>query len=73
MTKVVKWWKRYSVYQKIKIALIPLAVGGEVVVYFGDVHGGWFFVPPIAAYVVYLISNLIKDENKNNIVDDFET
>lgn len=75
----IKWWKRFSFWTGVKLALIPLALGGEMAVYTAEkwateeaAHGIWYIVPPIASYALYLLTNLVKDENKDNIVDGLE-
>lgn len=72
MTKVVKFWKRFSFWAKVRIMLIPVTIGGEVALYFGDSHGFWKIATPIATMIVYALTHLIKDENKDDIIDGLE-
>jgi hypothetical protein len=77
--KKINWWKRFSFWTKVKLALIPLAFGGEVAVYTAEkwatteaASGFWYLVPPLASYAIYLLTNLVKDDNKDGVVDGLE-
>jgi hypothetical protein len=72
MTKVVKWWKRISFWNKLRSILTALGAGGEVALIIGESSHSYKYVVGIATVVMILITHLIEDRNNNGIADIFE-
>jgi hypothetical protein len=69
---VVKWWKRFSFWTKVKLALIPLSLGEVLAVHLTESNKLFYLIPPVVYFVIYIIDNFIKDENHDGIVDGLE-
>lgn len=72
MTKVVKVWRQFSFWNKIRMTLGAIGIGGEITLYIGDSYDHWKIVAAVATGACILITYFFKDENKNGIVDAFE-
>jgi len=72
MTKVVRFWKRFSFWNKIRLTLGALGVKSEIILFVADSHPTWKIVAGIATFLTIAITYFIKDDNKNNIVDILE-
>jgi hypothetical protein len=72
MTKAVKWWKAFSFWNKVRVFLGAIGVGGEITLYLADSYHWWKIVAAIATGVSIWATYYIKDKNKNGIVDFFE-
>lgn len=73
MTKKINgWWKQFSFWDRVRMALGSIGIGGEITLYFADSHPKWKIVAGVATGVMLLITYFFKDENKNGIVDIFE-
>lgn len=71
-TAMIKWWQKIAFWTKIKLLLIPFSLGEALAVYFADGHKALYALPAIAYFVIYMIDNFIKDEDKDGIVDGLE-
>lgn len=70
--KVVNFWKQFSFWDKIRLTLGSIGVGGEVTMYFADTYVHWKLIAGGATIISIIVTYFFKDENKNNIVDLFE-
>ena len=73
MTKqVISWWRKFSFWNKIRLALGSVGVGGEVTLYFADSYPHWKLIAGGATVIAVMITYLFKDDNKNDVADIFE-
>lgn len=72
MTKVVKWFKRFSFWNKVRLALGSIGIGGEITLYIADSYLHWKIVAAVATGVGLLITYIFVDKNNNDIADIFE-
>ena len=72
MTKLVKTWKTFSFWNKIRLTLGAIGIGGEITLYLGDSYPHWKIIAGIATAVSILITYVFKDDNNNNVADIFE-
>ena len=73
MTKeMVKWWQRFSFWDKLRLLLGSIGVGSEITLYFADSFPLWKGIAGAATVIAICITYFFKDENKNNKVDIFE-
>jgi hypothetical protein len=72
MTKAVKWWKAFSFWDKVRVFLGAIGIGGEITIYVSDVWVWWRAIAAIATGLSIWLTFFIKDENKNGVVDAFE-
>lgn len=69
MTKVVKFWKRFSFWNKVRVTLTAVGVGGEGIMYLIEALPEYKVYAAIATVVSFLITYVFTDNNNNNIVD----
>lgn len=72
MTKVVKWWARFSFYNKLKMIFGLFGIGGEVTNVIADSVPEWHIVTVTATLLAIAITHLIQDQDNNGIVDLFQ-
>lgn len=73
MTKhIIKWWKRYAFWSKLKTTILGLGVGGQVTMHALEAGTFWKIGEGVGTLIVLLISVWIEDKNNNGIVDMFE-
>ena len=73
MTKRINsWWKKVSVWNKVRTMLGLIGIGGEITLHFAGVYSGWMIVAAIATFLVMGITLIVEDANENGIVDWFE-
>lgn len=73
MTKqVIKWWQKFSFWDKIRMMLVSIGIGGEITLYFAESFPKWKIIAGIATVLSLGITYFFKDENKNGEVDIFE-
>ncbi|HEY0752283.1 MAG TPA: hypothetical protein VGD26_14085 [Chitinophagaceae bacterium] len=72
MTKIVKWWMKFSFWNKLRAIMASLGIGGEVALYFGDSNEVYKWVAAGATILSILITYIVEDANKNGIADIFE-
>lgn len=73
MTKKIKqWWKRIKFWNKTRLIIATLGVGGETTILVGDYWAGWHVVAVVATLIGLYITILIEDDNNNGIADIFE-
>lgn len=69
MTKLIQ---KFSFWDKIRLILLSLGVGGEITLHLGEAIPEWKVVAGIATFIALIITYFFKDDNKNDIVDAFE-
>jgi len=69
MTKIIKFWMRFSFWNKVRGILTALGAGGELALYLGDSHNG---VAAVVAILLIVITYFVEDKNNNDIVDILE-
>lgn len=70
MTKqVVKWFKRFSFWNKIRLFLIPISMGGALTIYLEDANKGFYLTPLVAYAIIHIIETFIKDEDGDGEID----
>lgn len=72
MTKIIKWYKKVSFWNKLRGMLGLIGIGGEITLYLGDFYHGWMIVAAIATFISVGITFIIEDINENGIADIFE-
>lgn len=72
MTKVIKWWIQFSFWDKFRMFLGAIGIGGEVTLFIADSYHWWKVVAAVATALSIWLTFFNKDENKNGIVDWFE-
>jgi hypothetical protein len=72
MTKVVRFWKQITFWNKLRSVLTALGVGGEFALYMGDSHSGYKWVVGGATALAIIITHLMEDKNSNGVADIFE-
>jgi hypothetical protein len=72
MTKIVKFWMRFSFWNKLRALFTALGVGGEFALFVGDSHHGYKIFVGIMTALAIGITHLIEDSNKDGIVDMFQ-
>jgi hypothetical protein len=72
MTKKIAKWKTFSFWDKIRMTLSAVCIGGDVTLFIVDSHPEFKIYAAIATGISILITVVFKDENKNNIPDIFE-
>lgn len=70
--RVNKWWKRVTFWNKFRLVLGSIGIGGEITIYFGDVYKGWMLVAGLATFIGILTTFIVQDVNNNGVVDAFE-
>lgn len=69
MTKVVKFWKKFSFWDKIRMTLSAVCIGGDITLFIVDSHPNFKIFAAIATGVSIAITIVFKDDNKNGIID----
>lgn len=72
MTKIVKWWMKFSFWTKLKGILASLGIGGEVALFIGDSSEIYKWVWGGATLISLIITYIIEDANGNGVADIFE-
>lgn len=72
MTKLVKWYKKVSFWNKIRAVIALFGVGGEATVWLTSQGAVWHVVVVCATAISLLLSQFIQDSNNNGIVDSLE-
>lgn len=72
MTKVIRFWKRFSFWFKLRTFLTSVGVGSEVAAYWADAGRGIHIAIGCATILSIMISFMMTDEDKNDIVDWFQ-
>jgi hypothetical protein len=72
MTKIIKWWQKFSFWMKAKSILAALGIGGEVALFIGDSGHGYKWLWGGATVVAIIITHLIEDKDNNGVADLFE-
>lgn len=72
MTKVVKWFKRVSFWQKLKATIAGLGISSEITLYMMDSHPAWKVVAAISSVVGMLITTWVEDKDNDGVVDIFQ-
>jgi len=72
-TSINKWWQRVSLWNKVRIMLAAIGVGGEITLYLGDAYVGWNIVAGLSTFTALGISLFFTDENHNGVVDELES
>jgi len=73
MTKqAIKWWKSFSFWDKIRMAIGLLGVGSEFTLFLVESYPHWKVIAAILTGVSIVITFFFKDEDKNGVVDAFE-
>lgn len=72
MTKIVKWWKKFSFWMKLKGIFAALGIGGEVALFIGESSQGYKWFVAGATVIAIIITHLIEDKDNNGIADLFE-
>lgn len=72
MTKLVKTWQKFSFWNKIRLTLGAVGIGGEVTLYLGESYPHWKILAGAATIACIIITYGFKDDNNNNIVDFLE-
>lgn len=70
--KIVKFWKRFSFWAKLKGILATVGIGGEFALYLGDSHEGYKWFVGGATLLAIIITHITEDKNNNGVVDIFE-
>jgi hypothetical protein len=72
MTKIIKWWQKFSFWMKMKSVLAALGIGGEVALFMGDSGQAYKWLVAGATVVAIIITHLIEDKDNNGVADLFE-
>jgi len=72
MTRAVKWWKRFSFYNKLKMIFGAFGVGGEITNVIAESVPKWHIVTIVATLLAIGITHIIQDNDGNDIVDLFQ-
>jgi hypothetical protein len=72
MTKIVKFWMKFSFWNKLRALFTTLGVGGEFALFLGDSHHGYKIFVGAMTVAAILITHLVEDKNANGVVDLFE-
>lgn len=72
MTKVIKWWKRFSFWTKVQGISAALGIGSEFALYLGDSHHGWKIFVGVITAIGLALKYIIEDKNANGVVDIFD-
>lgn len=67
--KVVKWWQHFSFWDKIRMTLGAVGIGGEVTLYIADLYPDFRIYAALATLACIGITYFFTDKNKNGIVD----
>lgn len=73
MTKMIKTWQKFSFWNKIRLTLGAIGIGGEITLYIQDSYPEWKIVAGCATLGGILITYIFKDDNQNNVADIFES
>jgi hypothetical protein len=66
MTKLIQ---KFSFWDKIRLILLSLGIGGEITLHLAEVIPQWKVVAGIATFIALVITYFFKDENHNDIID----
>lgn len=69
MTKLIQ---RFSFWDKIRLILLALGVGGEITLHLQESITEWKVIAGIATFISLVITYFFRDDNKNDIIDLFE-
>jgi len=69
MTKLIQ---RFSFWDKIRLILLSLGIGGEITLHLQDSITEWKVVAGIATFIAMIITYLFRDDDRNDVVDIFE-
>jgi len=69
MTKIVRWWQRFSFWTKLKGVFASIGIGSEVALFIGDSHEGYKWLVAGATLIVILITHLVEDKDGDGQVD----
>lgn len=72
MTKIVKFWMKFSFWAKLKSIFAALGIGGEFALFLGDSHENYKWIVGGATVLAIIITHVMEDKNNNNISDIFE-
>jgi hypothetical protein len=70
--KITKLWYKFSFWDKIRLTLGAIGIGGEVTLFIVESFPQWRILAAIATIISIVITYFFKDENKNGVVDTFE-
>lgn len=73
MIKTVNsWWRKISFWNKIRLMIGALGVGGEITLYLGNAYVGWNIVAGLATFIGLGLTLFVTDANNDGIVDGLE-
>lgn len=72
MTKVIKLWKRFSFWNKVRTGLGLIGVGSEFAAYVTDAHPKMHAIVVGATLISVALTFLATDEDKDGVIDFFQ-
>lgn len=73
MTKRIKgWWKTFSFWDKIRMILGSVGIGGEITLFLVEAYPEWKIVAAISTIISIFITYFFKDSDNDGVVDILE-
>jgi hypothetical protein len=68
----MKWWKKISLWNRLKLTFGALGAGGELWMHLQDAAVEWRVYGVVCTALAIIITNWFQDNNNNGIVDIME-
>jgi hypothetical protein len=72
MARVIKYWKKYIFWSKLKSILTAFGVGGEFALWISESSSSYKWIVGVATALAIIITHLFEDKNSNGLVDMLE-
>lgn len=72
MTKVIKYWMRFSFWNRVRFILAGVGLGTEVGMILLEMGNFWKGLVVVAAIATIILTYGVEDKNNNDIVDALE-